>query len=146
MNKELIKIKETIIGSFPCIYPYKFIDDITFLNDEKIIGTYLYKEDEFFYSGHFKGNPITPGAILLETMAQIGLLAFGSFLVRNKVDKNFFLTSSDVKFLKVVKPKDLVIVMSKKIFFRHGKLKCSVVMKNQNKETISTGVLSGMLI
>ena len=39
-------------------------------------GYYTFKNDEYFYQGHFKDNPITPGVILTEVMAQIGVSLF----------------------------------------------------------------------
>ena len=48
---------------------------------KKLVGAYRFREDEFFYRGHFPGRPITPGVILIETMAQIGVVAFGMYLL-----------------------------------------------------------------
>ena len=45
-------------------------------------GFYTFKEDEYFYQGHFKDNPITPGVILTEVMAQIGVVCLGIYLLK----------------------------------------------------------------
>lgn len=84
--------------------PFLFVDDIIFSTDEGSESTYTFKEDELFFAGHFPKQPIVPGVILIETMAQAG----GAALVHiNKIgkDKLFFLASiSKAKFKKMVFP------------------------------------------
>ncbi len=60
-----------ILALVPQQEPFRFIDEIVSIDEEKIVGAYRFREDAFFYRGHFPGNPITPGVILIETMAQI---------------------------------------------------------------------------
>ncbi|MDZ7846076.1 MAG: hypothetical protein U5L96_04560 [Owenweeksia sp.] len=60
------------------------MDDIDAVDENGISGHYRFKEDEFFYAGHFVGNPVTPGVILIECMAQIGLVSLGFFLLSQK--------------------------------------------------------------
>ena len=56
--------------------PFRFIDTIHELDREHIVASYRFPEDADFYRGHFPGNPITPGVILVEAMAQAaGVLA-----------------------------------------------------------------------
>jgi 3-hydroxyacyl-[acyl-carrier-protein] dehydratase len=74
---------EDIIKFFPIKSPYKYIDRIISVSDSSIIGSYQFKKEEFFYQGHLPGYPITPGAILTESSVQIGLLAFGMYLLGN---------------------------------------------------------------
>ena len=42
----------------------------------------------FFYKGHFKENPITPGVLLIETMAQIGVVCLGIYLLKNEISSD----------------------------------------------------------
>ena len=65
-----------VFNFIPQQKPFRFVDEIISINKDKIVGAYTFKQDEFFYSGHFPGNPITPGVILLESMAQVGVVAF----------------------------------------------------------------------
>ncbi|MCE7044570.1 3-hydroxyacyl-ACP dehydratase FabZ family protein [Dyadobacter sp. CY312] len=74
---------EDIVKYFPIKNSYKYVDAILSANDYSIIGSYRFKEEEFFYKGHFPGYPVTPGAILTESAVQIGLLAFGMYLLGN---------------------------------------------------------------
>src|SRR5512137_2288214 len=75
--------RETILQillNIPQQHPFRFIDEILELDEEHIVGAYRFREDEYFYPGHFPGQPITPGVILIETMAQTGVVAFGLYL------------------------------------------------------------------
>ena len=86
MSKELNF--EEILELVPQQTPFRFIDNILSINEDQIVGQYTFKQDESFYAGHFPGNPVTPGVILLETMAQTGVVAFGLYLLSLKVDKS----------------------------------------------------------
>ena len=61
---------DEVLARVPQQPPFRFIDEILELDAEHILAGYRFREDAGFYRGHFPGNPITPGVILLETMAQ----------------------------------------------------------------------------
>ena len=85
---------------------------------------------------------------MTETMAQIGLVGLGMYLTKSYITgiKNkFAFVSSDVNFRKIVKPGEQVFVESEIIYFRFGKLKCNVFMKNQADEVVCKGLLSGVI-
>ena len=73
-----------IIQQLPYQKPFLFVDALTVIAENGVTGNYKFKENEFFYEGHFKKNPITPGVILVETMAQIGLVCLGIYLLKMK--------------------------------------------------------------
>ncbi|HET6459528.1 MAG TPA: beta-hydroxyacyl-ACP dehydratase [Syntrophales bacterium] len=139
-----------ILHSVPQQHPFRFIDDILELDDEHIVGTYRFREDEYFYKGHFPGQPITPGVILIETMAQTGVVAFGLYLYMRQMAMDhakklttLFTLAEEVEFTGVVHPGERVIVKAQKIYFRMGNLKMKVTMERENGETVSFGVLAG---
>jgi 3-hydroxyacyl-[acyl-carrier-protein] dehydratase len=86
--------------------------------------------------------------ILTEVMAQIGLVCLGIFLLDYSFNRttSIALTSTEIEFLKPVFPKEKVTVISEKIYFRFGKLKCKVKMKNEKGEEVCTGIIAGMVI
>lgn len=136
-----------IIVQLPHTKPFLFVDELIEVDDTRIVGGYTFDEKLDFYRGHFQNKPITPGVILTETMAQIGLACFGIYLVRCVRQDTFTmaLTSAEVQFLKPVYPKEKVTVISDKIYFRFGKLKCAVRMKNEMGQEVCKGILSGMI-
>jgi len=139
----------SIISKLPYEPPFLFVDQLTEVTENGVKGSYTYHENLDFYKGHFKGFPVTPGVILTETMAQIGVVCLGIYLL-SKAETNFAasvaLTSSNIEFLKPVYPNEKVVVTSEKIYFRFGKLKCKVQMMNQKEEVVCTGEIAGMLI
>ena len=86
--------------------------------------------------------------ILTEVMAQVGLVCFGIFLLNNtfNTETSIALTSTEIHFLKPVYPKEKVTVISEKIYFRFGKLKCKVSMKNEKEEVVCSGIIAGMMV
>lgn len=140
--------KEEIIPKLPYSKPFLFVDEIIRADENGVEGTFTFDENLDFYAGHFKENPITPGVILTEVMAQIGLVCFGIFLLNNtfNTETSIALTSTEIHFLKPVYPKEKVTVISEKIYFRFGKLKCKVSMKNEKEEVVCSGIIAGMMV
>ena len=141
--------KETIIQLLPYQRPFLFVDELSFISENRSEGYYTFKNDEYFYQGHFKEKPITPGVILTEVMAQIGVVCLGIYLLKNDFSETknpqIALTSNEVSFFLPVKPKERVKVVSDKIYFRFNKLKCNVQLFNQKNELVCKGIISGML-
>jgi 3-hydroxyacyl-[acyl-carrier-protein] dehydratase len=137
-----------IIALLPYSKPFLFVDGVNSVSENEICGYYTFRKDEYFYQGHFKDNPITPGVILTECMAQIGLVCFGIFLLKDELQTTkkpqVALTSNQMDFYLPVLPGEKVIVHSEKEVFRFNKLKCKVKMLNKNGELAARGVISGM--
>ncbi len=143
-----------ILDHLPNKSSFRFVDNISSLDENGITGDYTLRENAFFYEDHFIGNPVTPGVILTEIMAQIGLQSLGIYLILNGLkeikkdgDRTLFplLTATDVSFYKIVLPGQKVTVISKKEFFRFGKLKCYVEMLDENKDLVAKGMLAGII-
>ncbi|MEP3969565.1 MAG: acyl carrier protein, partial [Nonlabens sp.] len=114
---------------------------------DSVIGIYRFRESEYFYKHHFKDQPVTPGVILIECMAQIGLACLGSYLMRENDSKpQFVFTENHINFLNTVLPKTTVIVSAKKEYFRFGKLKVVVRMMDENENKIAEGWMSGIIL
>ncbi len=146
MTKEsLSELRDTL----PYDPPFLFVDEILQIDDDFVKGKYRYREDEYFYQGHFRGRPVTPGVILTETMAQIGLVALGIYLSNESgspAPPPFAFTSADVNFRKMVLPGEEVTVEGEKVYFRMGKIKVQTSMYNSAGEKVCSGTLSGMIL
>ncbi|RRQ48408.1 hydroxymyristoyl-ACP dehydratase [Maribacter algicola] len=143
-----MKQKE-ILARLPYAKPFLFVDEILEVTEDGAKGSFNFSNGLDFYKGHFKGNPVTPGVILTECCAQIGLVCLGIFLVgAAKLEASnvqIGMSSSEMEFLQPVFPGETVTVISRKLYFRFQKLKCEVKMYNSNKDLVCKGTLSGML-
>ena len=139
-----------VLELLPQQEPFRFIDEILELDAEHIVATYRFPEDSDFYRGHFPGNPITPGVILIETMAQAGIVALGIYLFgldesRKDLAKLVTVfTDTSVDFAGTVLPGERVTIAAKKIFWRRRKLRVEVEMKNEGGTVVCSGEMSGM--
>ncbi|MBA4422984.1 MAG: beta-hydroxyacyl-ACP dehydratase [Syntrophus sp. (in: bacteria)] len=144
-------MRERVVAMVPQQPPFRFIDEILALDEERIVGVYRFRSDEYFYRGHFPGLPITPGVILIETMAQTGVVAFGlylSLLFREKRKGiedpvTLFTLAENVEFTGVVGPEESVMVTGKKVYFRGNQLKVDVSMARPSGELVCSGTLAG---
>jgi 3-hydroxyacyl-[acyl-carrier-protein] dehydratase len=144
---------DRVLAAVPQKEPFRFIDEILELDTEHIVGTYRFRENEYFYRGHFPDRPITPGVILVETLAQTGVVAFGLYLVMEQgragvLEKEklttLFTVIDVMEFTGIVKPGERVIIRGEKIYFRKGNLKARVSMEREDGQIVCSGVLAGM--
>jgi 3-hydroxyacyl-[acyl-carrier-protein] dehydratase len=137
-----------ILDKLPYSKPFLFVDALLDVTQNSVKGVYTYTPDSDFYKGHFKNNPITPGVILTETMAQIGVVCLGIYLTDDQINASpkIALTSSDIEYVKPVFPNEKVTVVSEKVYFRFGKLKCKVKMMNSQNEIVCQGTIAGMIV
>lgn len=137
-----------IISKLPYSKSFLFVDEILSISENGVEGTFTFSPDLEFYKGHFINNPITPGVILTETMAQIGVVCLGIYLLKDNFNSNtkIAFTSSEIEYLKPVFPSEKVVVFSEKIYFRFGKLKCKVKMINEKGNEVCRGTISGIII
>jgi 3-hydroxyacyl-[acyl-carrier-protein] dehydratase len=142
--------REQVLALVPQQQPFRFIDEILELDRDHIVASHRFAPDADFYRGHFPGNPITPGVILIECMAQAGVVAFGIYLYAlehppEEVEKLLTVfTDANVEFTGSVKPGDRVFTTARPQFFRRRKLRSTVEMKLENGTVVCSGVLSGL--
>jgi 3-hydroxyacyl-[acyl-carrier-protein] dehydratase len=163
-----------IFDLLPYKSSFRFVEEISFLDVNGVVGHYTLREDAFFYEDHFPGHPVTPGAILTEIMAQIGLVVLGIHLIVIGAEAGAAATTSspaanpdgreavtpaaagegivfpllssvNVDFHKMALPGQRLTVTSKKDYFRFDKLKCHVEMHDAAGELIAKGVFSGFI-
>lgn len=139
--------RQNIVNMLPQVAPFRFIDRIVELSSESISAEYQFRGDEWFYQGHFPGDPVTPGVILIEAMAQTGLVALGLFLLSReqpaRTMRTLF-TESSVEFLDIVKPGEKVIINGERLFWRRNKLRSNVALRLVSGKLIAMGTVSGM--
>jgi 3-hydroxyacyl-[acyl-carrier-protein] dehydratase len=141
--------KEEILQCLPYGPTFLFVDGLDHIDNESVRGHYTFNPEMECYKGHFKQYPVTPGVLLTETMAQIGLVCLGIYITADMETckgRSFALTSSEVEFRLPVFPGEKVTVISEKIYFRFGKLKCKVKLQNSLGKDVCTGTISGIIL
>ena len=137
---------EQIMARLPYGKSFLFVDELLAVDGNGATGSYTFQPTLPFYGSHFSSYPVTPAVILTETMAQIGLVCLGIFLLDDiRTGTGLAMTSSSVEFLRPVYPGQKVFVSSEKIYFRFNKLSCRVKMENTKGELVCKGIISGML-
>ncbi len=136
-----------IYEKLPYSKPFLFVDTLHRIDENEVEGSYTFPENSFFYTGHFKKKPVTPGVILTEVMAQIGVVCLGIFLLADTLTDDVIIAMTDTKidFYRPVFPTETVTVRSEKVYFRFNKLKCRVEMLNSRGELVCRGTISGMM-
>ena len=141
---------EEVLARVPQQEPFRFIDEIVEVDDEHIVARYTFRPDADFYRGHFPGNPITPGVLLIESMAQTGVVALGIYLVARakgveEVGRVLTVfTDVSAEFSGVVRPGDTVTISARKIFFRRMKLRAEVEMHKADGSLVASATIAGM--
>jgi len=93
----------------PQRYPFLLIDRVLeFEKDKNFTALKNVSINEDFFFGHFPGNPVMPGVLLLEAMGQAGII-FLSLNTGNGKFREFYLSSVKARFFQVVRPGDQVI-------------------------------------
>ena len=139
-----------LLLAIPQREPFRFVDEIVEVDDEHIVARYAFRPEADFYRGHFPGNPITPGVILIESMAQTGVVALGIYLVAREKGaeevKKVLTVFTDVtaEFSGVVRPGDTVTIRAKKVFLRRMKLRAEVEMRKDDGALVATATVAGM--
>ena len=103
---------EDIVKILPHRYPFLFVDRITELElGKRVVGIKNVSINEPFFQGHFPGNPVMPGVLIIEAMAQVGGV-LARLSVPGALEKEgsiFFMSIDKVKFRKPVVPGDQII-------------------------------------
>ncbi len=139
-----------VLELLPQQEPFRFVDEILEVDGEHIVSRYTFRPEADFYRGHFPGNPITPGVLLIEAMAQTGVVALGIYLVgsergRDEVRRVLTVfTDVTAEFSGVVRPGDTVTISARKVFFRRMKLRSEVEMRTADGTLVATATLAGM--
>ena len=106
---EIEKVKEVL----PQRYPFLFIDKVLEVTpqERKVICVKNVTINDYFFQGHFPANPIMPGVIIIEAMAQAAIISFSVVkpdIVREKPD--YYLGKVEAKFYHSIKPGDQLII------------------------------------
>ena len=91
-------------------YPFLLVDKITYLDESEVVGVKNVTVNEDFFNGHFPGNPVMPGVLQIEALAQVG-----GILVMNSIDEPekhipYLAGIENFRFRKMVNPGDTLVM------------------------------------
>ena len=91
-------------------YPFLLVDKITYLDESEVVGVKNVTINEDFFNGHFPGNPVMPGVLQIEALAQVG-----GILVMNSIEEPekhipYLAGIENFRFRKMVSPGDTLVM------------------------------------
>ena len=127
-------------------HPFLFVDKIIHIDEMQIVGIKNVTSNEHFFEGHFPNNPIMPGVIQVEALAQVG-----GILVMNSIENSekytaYLVGIENFRFRKMVLPGDTLILKStfiSPIKRRIAKMKSEAFVGD---ELVSEGIMTATIV
>lgn len=140
---------QELLALLPQTAPFRFVDKVLEIDERHVLSSYRFRGDEFFYTGHFPGDPVTPGVILLEAMAQGGVVLQALFLTSQSDAAagrklSTVLTDLELEIYRPVVPPENVTIHGELLLWRGRKIRSQVKMFNERNDLIATAKIAGM--
>ena len=137
--------KEEIKKIIPQREPFLMIDEVEeYIPGESCTAYKNVSEDEYYFKGHFPGNPIMPGVLTIEALAQTGAVAILS-MPENKGKNALFGGVDKLRFKRQVIPGD-VLKLEVKIIKRKGPIGVGEAIATVNGEVAVKGELTFAIV
>ena len=130
-----------ILNALPHRYPFVMVDRVVELNDDSLVAIKNVTINEPYFQGHFPGQPVMPGVLQVEAMAQAaGLIMLRRGAADEAPKVVFFMSADKVKFRKAVTPGDTLEIRAKltKVRGRIAAAECECLV---NGECVSSAEL-----
>jgi beta-hydroxyacyl-ACP dehydratase FabZ len=138
-----------ILKLLPHRYPFLLIDKVLRIEDENIVVAQKNVTfNEPFFQGHFPSEPVMPGVLIVEAMAQAGaLLLFVVDKTAFEAQKRPAFTAIDAcRFRKPVRPGDVLIFKAHLLQYRRGMGKLEVKVYNQREELVAEANIMATMV
>ena len=111
-----------ILERIPHRYPFLLVDRCEdYCQNESIVGIKNVTFNEPFFAGHFPGNPVMPGVLIVEAMGQTGAVLMSKSLDVDPAGKTiFFMSIDNCRFRSPVRPGDVLRMEVNVVFHRRG--------------------------
>jgi 3-hydroxyacyl-[acyl-carrier-protein] dehydratase len=99
---------DEIHSAIPHRPPFLLVDEIVERSDERIVCRKTFRDDEWFFEGHYPGHPIVPGVILCEAAMQAGAILLSRFAPPLDQGLPVAARMNDVRFKRIVRPGETI--------------------------------------
>ncbi|MCU0873389.1 MAG: beta-hydroxyacyl-ACP dehydratase, partial [Pirellulaceae bacterium] len=99
--------QDKILASIPHRPPMLLVDEIVSQDESRIVCRKTFRDDEFFFQGHYPGHPLVPGVILCECAMQAGAILLAQF-TQQAQGVPVATRLNDVKLKKMIRPGDTI--------------------------------------
>lgn len=99
---------EDVLNAIPHRPPFLFVDKVVELTENKIKATREVRSDEWFFQGHFPGNPIMPGVLICESIFQAAGILLSNILGGIGGGTPVLTRINNARFKNIVRPGDLL--------------------------------------
>ncbi len=129
--------------------PFRFVDELLEVDEQRILSKYTLRNEEFFYPGHYPGDPVTPGAILLEAMAQGGVALHSIYLLSREMDLHearqyrLLLTDVQMEIRRPVVPKEVIWIRGEVELWRLKRIRSRCELLNDSQQLVASAVIAG---
>ena len=138
-------VKEEIEKIIPQRDPFLMIDEVEeYIPGESAVAYKNVKETEGYFKGHFPGNPIMPGVLITESLAQTGAIAILS-MEENRGKNALFGGIDKMKFKKMVVPDDR-LKLEVKIIKRKGPIGVGEAIATVDGKIVAKGELTFAIV
>lgn len=141
---------QDLLKHLPQQDPFRYVDEVLEADEHRIVCRYTFRPDADFYRGHFPGQPVTPGVILLESMCQTGLALHSIYLLlkdgHSIGEYRTMLTDAEVEWLSPISPGEKVTISAELLVWRNLRIRSRVELRAANSRLAASGELGGMAI
>jgi 3-hydroxyacyl-[acyl-carrier-protein] dehydratase len=129
---------------------FQFLDEIQEIDMAHVVARYRFREDEFFYQGHFPERGITPGTILLEAMCQCGVTVHSYYLLASEMsmekarEYRILFTSAKVEWFEQIGPNTQITLRSELLAWRRRRIRSRVRVFDEMNRLAAESEISGM--
>lgn len=141
-----------VLGMLPRDLQFRFLDEIVEIDASHIIGRYRFRDDEFFYPGHFPEKAVTPGTILLEAMCQCGMAAQSYYLLAQEMplamarEFRILFTGAQVEWFEPVGPGATITIRGQLIAWRRRRIRAHVKVFDEQDRLAAESHVAGMSV